>query len=94
MLFNAMRIRANIKVKTMSTLIAHSYYRFLSSIALGGYGWEFRVAAFKRILELPSISMQDKKRMFDTLMQSLKTNDRTNRQARTTIQDLQNRLDF
>ena len=69
-------------------------YKFLSSIALEDYGWEFRIAAFKRILELPNISIQDKKRMYDTLMESLITDDRTGRQASTTLQDLHGSFDY
>ena len=69
-------------------------FRTLSSIALDDYAWEFRVSAFRRILEFDDVSAQDKKRIFDSLKASVVSTEKKQRLIAMIPQDLRDDLGF
>ena len=68
--------------------------RFLSTIVLDDYTWEHRISAWKRILELPQVSLQEKKRIFDRLLVSIASTDKVPRLINTIPQNLLHEFDL
>jgi len=53
--------------------------RTLTSIVMDDHVWEFRVSAFKRILEFDDVSVQEKRRLFDAFMGSINSTGKVQR---------------